>query len=74
MICSYPPIDTSELTEKIKLNNKRDNILVSFAQFRPEKEHDLQLRVWAEALKKLPKDAKFHMIGSVRDPDDERIV
>jgi len=30
--------------------------------------------VWAEALKTLPRDSKFYMIGTVRDKDDERIV
>jgi alpha-1,2-mannosyltransferase len=33
----YPPCDTSEIMEKIPLDAPRENILVSFAQFRPEK-------------------------------------
>jgi alpha-1,2-mannosyltransferase len=34
----------------------------------------MQLRIWADALKKIPANSKFYMIGSVRGPDDERIV
>jgi alpha-1,2-mannosyltransferase len=48
--------------------------MVSFAQFRPEKDHALQLRVWARVVPKLPDDAVFMIVGSVRDPDDQRIV
>eukprot|EP00347_Sterkiella_histriomuscorum_P012414 403368671 len=72
-IIRYPPVDTTELN-RIPLNNVRQNYLVSFAQFRPEKQHDLQLRVWAQALPRLPQDAKFYMIGSVRDQEDQKIV
>jgi len=49
-------------------------MIVSFAQFRPEKDHPLQLRVWSNILKdykEVPKDAKFVMIGAVRGPDDQ---
>ena len=48
--------------------------MISFAQFRPEKDHALQLRVWAQIRPSLPSDAKFMLIGSVRDADDQRIV
>ena len=33
----YPPCDTSEFINKIKLDAERDNLMISFAQFRPEK-------------------------------------
>jgi len=62
----YPPVDTTKL-QQIRLDYPRKDILVSFAQFRPEKEHDMQLRIWAEALKKLPTGSKFYMVGSARD-------
>ena len=72
----YPPVDTFDL---IKMTHDldpslRQNIMVSFAQFRPEKDHALQLRVWARVLPQLPEDAVFILVGSVRDPDDQRIV
>lgn len=38
---SYPPCDTSEIMTRININKPRENILVSFAQFRPEKDHAL---------------------------------
>ena len=48
--------------------------MVSFAQFRPEKDHALQLRVWQRVLPRLPADARFCLVGSVRDEDDQRIL
>lgn len=48
--------------------------MMSFAQFRPEKDHPLQLRVWKKVVPYLPRDAKFVLVGSVRDADDKRIV
>lgn len=48
--------------------------MMSFAQFRPEKDHPLQLRVWKKVLPFLASDAKFILVGSVRDQDDQRIV
>jgi hypothetical protein len=50
--------------------------MMSFAQFRPEKDHPLQLHVWKAALAtgQMPLDSKFWLVGSTRGPDDERIV
>lgn len=59
---------------KVSLETPRKNILVSFAQFRPEKQHSLQLAIWKESLLSLPKDAKFVMVGATRGKDDELIV
>lgn len=56
------------------LSAPRDNLMISFAQFRPEKDHALQLRVWKRVLPALEPDAMFYLVGSVRDPDDQRIV
>jgi glycosyltransferase involved in cell wall biosynthesis len=47
---------------------------MSFAQFRPEKDHELQLRVWRKILPKIPVNAKFILVGSVRDAEDQKIV
>jgi len=62
----YPPCDTTDIINLIKLDEPRNNIMVSFAQFRPEKDHQLQLRVWANALPSLPKDSKFILVGATR--------
>ena len=48
--------------------------MVSFAQFRPEKDHKLQLQIWKQALPKLPKDALFILIGATRGEDDEKLL
>jgi hypothetical protein len=38
----YPPCDTSDFISRIKLDSKvRQNVMISFAQFRPEKQHGL---------------------------------
>ena len=37
----YPPCDTSEFMERISLETPRKNLVISFAQFRPEKQHRL---------------------------------
>jgi len=71
----YPPCNTSDFIKKIDLDlvkNPRENHVISFAQFRPEKDHMLQLAVWKECLdtNKMPADAKFIMIGTVRGPED----
>jgi alpha-1,2-mannosyltransferase len=73
----YPPCDTSDFINRISLDNsKRSNMMISFAQFRPEKQHSLQLKIWKRVLESpnCPKDAKFVMIGTCRGPDDEKIV
>jgi alpha-1,2-mannosyltransferase len=62
----YPPCDTTDIIKLISLDVPRNNIMVSFAQFRPEKDHQLQLRVWANALPSLPKDSKFILVGATR--------
>ena len=43
---------------------------MSFAQFRPEKKHEQQLHIWKAALKRLPKDAMFYMVGGTRGRAD----
>lgn len=67
---SYPPVDTEDLIKMVTLEAPRRNLMMSFAQFRPEKDHPLQLRVWAHVLPSLPRDAMFFIVGSVRDVSD----
>ena len=50
--------------------------MISFAQFRPEKDHMLQLEIWRTVLKneQCPADAHFTMIGTCRGDDDKKII
>jgi alpha-1,2-mannosyltransferase len=70
----YPPCDTSDIVRAVDLMGVKKNIIVSFAQFRPEKDHHLQLRVWCSVIKKLPTGSKFIMIGATRGKEDEDLV
>jgi len=70
----YPPCDTTDIMDKIPLNNSEQpkfNYTISFAQFRPEKNHEMQLRIWKEAYPKLPPNSEFFIIGSTRAPEHE---
>lgn len=47
----YPPCDTTCFKQiDIDDASKRENMMVSFAQFRPEKQHQLQLEIWNRVL------------------------
>jgi alpha-1,2-mannosyltransferase len=71
----YPPCDTSSLT-KIPLEG-RQRIIVSIAQFRPEKDHQLQLRSLQCLLSNYPnfcqgpEKIELVLIGSSRNEKDE---
>ena len=41
----FPPCDTRDPFDT-NVVSKRENLMISFAQFRPEKDHQLQLHVW----------------------------
>lgn len=76
----YPPCDVSEFI-KIGLNNKRDkdiHKILSIAQFRPEKNHQLQLDGFSKFLEvyDLKDRNKFRLIlvGGCRDINDSRRV
>jgi alpha-1,2-mannosyltransferase len=70
----FPPCDTVAL--KDLPIDRREPIIVSIGQFRPEKDHVLQVKSLAVLLKKFPKwrDAKLIMIGSCRGSEDEGLV
>ena len=72
----YPPCDTSHYIETCNLEGTRENVVVSFAQFRPEKRHLFQIDVFEELIKdeRVPKDTVLVMIGSVRGPGDQELV
>ncbi|KAG8347122.1 putative glycosyl transferase [Trypanosoma vivax] len=69
-ILVYPPCAVSHFTALRKPPEQRDNTIVSVGQFRPEKNHMLQLHAFAAALPRLPKDARLVMIGGARNEED----
>jgi len=69
----YPPCNVSKFSSLS--NSKRKNIVLSFAQYRPEKNHRLQLEVFKAVLDKNPgNDLQFYIIGSCRGADDDRLL
>ncbi|KAF6262956.1 hypothetical protein COO60DRAFT_1699075 [Scenedesmus sp. NREL 46B-D3] len=78
----YPPCDTTDL-QSLPLDRRLKHLfLVSVAQFRPEKNHRLQLEAYAMAREEAAaKDTNWRnspvlvstlkMVGSCRGPDDE---
>lgn len=63
----YPPC--GEEFARLDLGKPRDNMVVSFAQFRPEKEHVKQVEIWKKVLedKSVPDNCMLVMIGSCRE-------
>ena len=81
----FPPVAVEELERAIDISEeseaKREKILLYIAQFRPEKNHGLILRAFAEFFhspanqsSEAFKDTKLVLIGSVRDGDDSTRV
>jgi len=69
----YPPCNVSKFSSLS--NSKRKNIVLSFAQYRPEKNHKLQLEVFKAVLDKNPgNDLEFYVIGSCRGGDDDKFL
>jgi alpha-1,2-mannosyltransferase len=70
----YPPCDI----EKFKSSRgvERTQNIVSLAQFRPEKNHELQIRAFARLLKDYPtlKSTKLILTGGARDKNDRQRV
>ena len=71
----YPPCDLSPFISRIRIEHKKtDSIKVlSLSQFRPEKNHRLQLEIAAQVLKKCP-NIKFVFVGGCRGEEDENRV
>mmetsp|Transcript_15604 Transcript_15604/g.34072 ORF Transcript_15604/g.34072 Transcript_15604/m.34072 type:complete len:561 (+) Transcript_15604:136-1818(+) len=73
----FPPVNTKSL--KDLSTTGRENIIISIGQFRPEKDHTLQLQSFAKllemhdgAMKKA--GVKLYLIGSCRGEDDQERV
>ena len=78
----FPPCDTKTLldisidpNETLKIIPKQ---IISVAQFRPEKNHMLQLEIFSQFLRQLPKGTKRNykllLVGSCRDKEDNNRV
>ncbi|XP_022146800.1 GDP-Man:Man(3)GlcNAc(2)-PP-Dol alpha-1,2-mannosyltransferase [Momordica charantia] len=70
----YPPCDTSVLQALPLERPTRTPIIISVAQFRPEKAHLLQLEAFSVAIKKLDASLvrpKLQFVGSCRNNADE---
>ena len=78
----YPPCgieDFANIHPDGGFNNGRrgrSNIVLSFAQFRPEKDHLKQLDIWKKVLEdpEIPPDAVLQMVGTCRNEADAQIV
>ena len=73
----YPPCSISLYKEAAK-NDQRENIIVSFAQFRIEKNQHLQIEILAALKNKLNiypefQDLELHIIGGVRNEEDQAL-
>ncbi|XP_058743878.1 GDP-Man:Man(3)GlcNAc(2)-PP-Dol alpha-1,2-mannosyltransferase [Vicia villosa] len=70
----YPPCDTSGLQVLPLERSVEIPVIISVAQFRPEKAHSLQLEAFSVAIKRLdsglPKP-KLQFVGSCRNKSDE---
>ena len=73
----FPPCDVKGFSI-LDISKKRKNYITSIGQFRPEKDHDLQLRAFAllvnkddGSLLKKNKDLRLILIGGCRDEGDE---
>mgnify|MGYP003588933195 CR=1 FL=1 len=70
----FPPCNTSSF----KIKGQKKPHLISFAQFRPEKCHDFQIKLFARLLSQLKdeekKEVKLVLVGSVRNDDDRALV
>jgi alpha-1,2-mannosyltransferase len=72
----YPPCNVKEFSERAaeRRGMRRDHAIVSIGQFRPEKNHSLQLQAFADAVPRLPSDTVMYLIGGVRNDEDRARV
>lgn len=68
----YPPCDVEPFLVR-ESTNTRTRTIVSLAQFRPEKNHRLQLESFGLIAKRFP-DLRLILIGGCRDASDEQRV
>jgi alpha-1,2-mannosyltransferase len=68
----FPPVDVNNLLS-FPIEN-RELKIISVGQFRPEKNHKLQIRSFADLLKKTNKKVKLILLGGSRDQEDEERI
>mgnify|MGYP002385538135 CR=1 FL=1 len=73
-VTMYPPCNTAALAA-LPLGG-RDRVIVSIGQFRPEKDHALQLRAFAAFRSRSPDyaDVRLQLVGGARDEGDRQRV
>ncbi|KAG8467926.1 hypothetical protein KFE25_006978 [Diacronema lutheri] len=77
VVIVFPPCDTAALAAIPLAPHAREQLVVSIAQFRPEKAHPLQLRAFARLRERWPAehaDAQLVVIGACRCEADARRV
>ena len=70
----YPPCATKLYAPEKMMIDRKTNSIVSFAQFRPEKNHKLQIEIF-KRVKENYQIPNLHMyiLGSIRGEDDQRL-
>lgn len=72
----YPPCSVKIYQNDFANHNigRKENIIISFAQFRPEKNHKLQIDILRRVREQLPNhDVKLWLMGGVRNDDDKNL-
>lgn len=69
----FPPCDTERLCSDVRPKNDR-LVVVSLAQFRPEKNHKLQLDAWARLPPDVRDKATLVVAGAARNEADETLL
>ena len=79
LLILYPPCST--LLYRDSANNEyRENIIVSFGQFHPENNQDIQIKILSQLKEKLSiyspnfDDLEFHIIGFLRTNEDQQYL
>lgn len=70
----FPPCNVALLLSEAATTTARKPIIASVGQFRPEKNHLLQIESFCEALPRLPKGSQLVLAGGARGAEDENRV
>ena len=68
----YPPCNVTSFLE-LPLSKEPRKVAISIGQFRPEKDHELQIEAFKNLQKNHP-DAELWLVGSCSKPEDEKRV
>ncbi|GAB1602863.1 GDP-Man:Man(3)GlcNAc(2)-PP-Dol alpha-1,2-mannosyltransferase-like [Argonauta hians] len=74
----YPPCDVTEFLKIPLERDSKTHSIISIGQFRPEKDHPLQIKSFTKFLAQIPEASrslyKLHLVGSCRDSEDSKRV